>query len=105
MGSGGTRIKCGSFIGTGASLTIEGLGFQPRLVKLINSSNPASLEWNEAMPDDTGYQLTEDTKVTAAFLSTKGITATSDGFTVNGDADSTNHVNVDTETVYYEAHE
>lgn len=105
MASGGTRVKCGSVKGTGAALTVSTPGFQPRRVKLINSANPASLEWNEAMPNDSGFQLTEATKVTAAWLASKGITPTATGFTIGGDADSTNHVNVSGETIYWEAHE
>ena len=105
MASGGTRIACGSFKGTGAAKSIESVGFQPRTVKLVNSANPATMEWNEAMPADSAVQLTEDTKTTTAFLASKGITALSTGFTVGGDADSTNHVNVSGETIYWEAHE
>ena len=103
MASGGTRVKCGQFTGTGAAINITTVGFKPRKVKLINSDNPATMEWNEAMADAAALQFTA--VAAAAFLTAEGITPLANGFTVGGDADSTNNVNVDTETVYWEAHE
>jgi hypothetical protein len=105
MASGGARVVCGSVVGTGAAMDVETVGFRPRSVKLINSANPASMEWNEAMPDDSAFQLYENTKVSSVFIAAKGITPLDDGFTVEGDADTTNHVNVSGETIYWEAHE
>lgn len=99
MASGGTRIKCGSFYGTGASLDIEKVGFRPRSVWLINVTDVATLKWNEAMPDDSGYQ--EDAGIAGTWLTSGGITPLDDGFTIGVDGD----VNVEDELIYYEAHE
>lgn len=99
MASGGTRIVCGSFVGTGADMDIESVGFKPRSVKVINRSGLARAEWNEAMPDDSmAKQVTDGT---LSFPTSNGITPLDSGFALGADAD----MNVSGEVCYYEAHE
>jgi hypothetical protein len=98
MASGGTRMKCGTFTGTGAAISITTVGFKPRRVKCFNISDPATIEWNEAFADDAGYQSDAGTET---YLSSAGITPLANGFTLGVDGD----VNVSGETIHWEAHE
>ena len=98
MASGGTRMKCGRVTATGLAMDITTVGFRPRRVKCYNITNEATIEWNEAFDDATGYQYDA---ATPDYLSANGITPLANGFTLGADGD----VNVDGETVIWEAHE
>jgi hypothetical protein len=101
MGSGGTRVRCGSFTGTGAAISITSVGFQPSKVKLYNLTSKITLEWNEAMGEDgAGVVMTESTGVTMTVVTTTGVKPTDTGFDLG-----TAGVNVEDEVIYYEAHE
>jgi hypothetical protein len=100
MGSGGTRVRCGSFTGTGAAISITSVGFQPSKVKLYNLTTVFTLEWNEAMGEDGAGALTTGSTGVVTAETTAGIKPTDTGFDLG-----TSAVNVDGEVIYYEAHE
>lgn len=97
--SGGTRVMTGSFVGTGANIDIDSVGFKPRSVKIVNRTGLARLYWNEAMPDASGDKTITDG--TQSFITTLGVTPRASGFRVGADTD----VNVASELCYWEAHE
>jgi hypothetical protein len=97
--SGGTRTKCGAFVGTGADLEIHTVGFRPRSVICRNVTGLVTAEWQETMADDSMLK-----RVTAGDMTnptTNGITPTADGFNVGADAD----LNASGEIVHWEARE
>jgi hypothetical protein len=108
MASGGTRMKCGSFTGTGAAKDITSVGFKPRRVKLYGPGTgdgdyPATFEWNEAMDDATGFLTDSDgTQDVTTYVSSAGLTPSATGFSIGT---GVNAVNADGIVVYWEAHE
>lgn len=93
----------GSFLGTGALLSITKLGFRPRVVKLFNvaSGGLCTLYWNKEMPDASGFKEIPHASAQNAFITSNGITPLANGFSLGADTD----VNVAGEQVYYEAHD
>ena len=91
----------GSVKGTGATLPVTKLGFRPRVVKLINTASGglATLYWNAAMADDTGFKEQNHATVQRAFLTSLGITPLANGFSIGADTD----INVDGEDIVFEA--
>lgn len=91
----------GSVKGTGSAMDIKTLGFRPRKVKVFNvaSGGLCSLEWNNAMPDASGYKSMPHDTAQHAFLTSNGITPLAAGFTLGADGD----LNVSGELVYIEA--
>lgn len=95
MGSGGTLpTMSGKFVGTGSLVTVD-VGFRPKLVKLVNLTDPAEGTWIDSMADGTALAGTD----TFAAVSSNGITPTETGFTVGTDA----NFNTSGETVYWVA--
>ena len=79
MGSGSQNVT-GSFTGTGATLEVETVGFKPRVVELINYSDPGILKWTENMPDAGGFKQVD---AATAILTTTGITPTGQRWCIN----------------------
>jgi hypothetical protein len=99
MGSGVSKTRVGSFKGTGAIVTVTGVEFRPRAIRLINTDGLATGDWVQGMPDDSVVKA-----VTAGTISnptSDGVIPLSDGFSLGTDAD----LNVDGERVYWVAHE
>jgi hypothetical protein len=94
-------IATGSFLGTGAALSITKLGFRPRSVTLRNaaSSGLCSLYWNKEMPDASGFKEVNHDTAQKSFITSNGITPLANGFTLGADAD----LNAAGELVYFEA--
>ena len=97
MASGRSRTVVGSFIGTGASLTISKVGFKPRSLDLFNQDDPAIGKHVEGMP--TGVGMKQKGGTTGAAIT--GIVLTDTGFTIGADTD----LNVDSERTWFVAHE
>lgn len=103
MASGGGRIVCGSFPGTGAQLDVKKVGFRPKKVELYNVSGNCQAVWTESMPDaamqktvDSGTQQSD-----VAYVTSNGITPLAEGFRLGADSD----LNVAAEIVHFVAHE
>lgn len=97
MASGRSRTIVGSFIGTGAVLSVSKIGFKPRSLRLFNQDDPAIAEHIEGMAD--GVAATQKAGTTGAAVT--GLTLTNTGFTIGADA----NFNVDSERTWYVAHE
>jgi len=96
MASGGDRVKTGSVVGTGALLTVRTVGFRPKRVRLFGAGAAAvDLQWNDAMPNDSGRQAIADG--TNSFVSSGGVIPLSDGFSIG-----TNTVNTAAQLIYWE---
>lgn len=87
----------GSVTGTGSALDVTKLGFRPRVVKLINKDQPATLYWNKEMPNASG--LKEVAAGTKTFPTTNGITPLANGFRIGALA----NINVADQVIYFEA--
>ena len=98
MASGRSRTVVGSFIGTGASLTINKIGFKPRALRFFNQDDPAYGDYVEGMADDA---VAKQKAGTTSWATSNGITLTSTGFTVGTDTD----LNVDSERTWFVASE
>ncbi len=99
MASGGTRIRNGSVIGTGANLDVRTAGFRPSKVELINKDSHDKLTWTDVMADASGHK--QVAAGTSSFITSLGITPLSDGFRIGADTD----LNVAGETILWTAHE
>lgn len=99
MASGGTRIKNGSVVGTGATLNVRSVGFRPSKVELINIDDSDKLTWTDKMADAAGHK--QVAAGTSTFITTLGITPLSDGFAIGADTD----LNVAGEQILWTAHE
>ncbi|GAG44729.1 unnamed protein product [marine sediment metagenome] len=84
MASGAAKVAYGSFLGTGAALTVKTPGFRPRYVRIVNGTGP-NAEWFESMADDTAVKHAQTGATT--LLTSDGITPLADGFGVGADAD------------------
>ena len=96
MASGAARVMRGSFVGTGAALTVRTVGFRPRSVKLFNQTGLATAQWVVGMTDLAGLKQVTDGTIS---LMTAGVTPLSNGFGLGADSD----LNASAEVVYYEA--
>lgn len=94
----------GEFIGTGAALSIKGekVGFKPDKVKLTNTDDLITLEWNDSMANASGWK-----KINAggagdptdlSLVTANGITPLASGFTIGTDS-----VNASGKRCLYEA--
>ncbi len=99
MGSGGTRVKTGIVIGTGADLDVRTVGFRPDVVELINLDSDDKLKWAAGMADANGHKTVA--AGTSTLITTLGITPLSNGFRIGADTD----INVADESVCWIAHE
>jgi hypothetical protein len=96
----------GSVAGTGSAIEVD-IGFVPRKVVLVNLNTPAVVVWTAGMDDDKGYKFANSDLTQIAALSSGGITPLGDdedddvmGFQIGTDAS----INVNGETIYYEAY-
>lgn len=96
-----SRLWTGSLIGTGADLNCTKLGFRPKKVKVFNvaAGGLCTLEWNDEMPDDSGFKCAPHDTAQFSFVTSNGITPLCNGFSLGADTD----VNVSGERVYIEA--
>jgi hypothetical protein len=99
MGSGGTRVKTGQIVGTGAAINVRSVGFRPDVVELINTTSHDKLKWASPLADAYGHKTVA--AGTSTLITSGGITPLSDGFKLGTDAD----MNVDGEVVLWIAHE
>lgn len=83
------RMATGAYIDTGTVAAFDiTLGFQPRVVIILNETGGHLLFWNETMADAEGLKVTEDSgTVDIAMITSNGITPSSSGFTVGLDTD------------------
>lgn len=98
-----TDIKQGTVTGTGAALNVQ-LGFQPKIIRIINETSGDELFWTFSMGADKGYKRVA--AGTGAFISSGGITVypgtsadENEGFTLGTDSD----INVNAEVLHYMA--
>ena len=99
MSSGVSRVRTGSFNGTGSLLEVRTVGFRPQRVTLLNVDGTVTGEWQLGMPDDSVAK-----RITAGTLSVpsaNGVIPLSDGFSLGTDTD----LNVAAERVYWTAYE
>lgn len=91
----------GALTGQGAAFDVTKVGFRPRMVKVWNTAagGLVKLEWNDAMPEGSGFKQKNDAAAQNSFLTADGITPLANGFTLGADAD----VNAAGEQLYYEA--
>jgi len=88
--SGEFSMKTGYYLGTGASLSITGLGFQPEMVFIKSETTAGALIWKTSvMPSD----VTTAIGVASADNTETEITLDADGFTVSADLE-VNTINV-----------
>lgn len=92
MGSGISRVKTGSYEGTGAAQDITGdkVGFQPKRVSIYRIDTAQDLaEWVEGMPDDSFLKTAGGTGV-RSLVTTQGVTPAVDGFSLGTNASVNN---------------
>jgi hypothetical protein len=94
MASGRSRTFVGSFIATGASISIAKVGFKPRAVVLINQNDPNLFVHIEGMADAAGFKQKGSA---STYVTSNGVTLSNTGFTVGTDAD----INTDGERVWF----
>ena len=99
MGSGITRMRTGSFAGTGAEISIETVGFTPSKVEILNEGGLATAVWTDTMAD--GEALKQVTAGTLSKVTTNGVTPLTQGFKLGADTD----LNVSGELVHWVASE
>lgn len=96
MASGTVQIKNGAINSSGSAIEVV-CGFKPRSVKLFLSDG-ASGFWNDQMADASAYKRI--IAGTGSFVTSGGITPTTNGFTLGTDA----NLNPSTsKVVYFEA--
>lgn len=89
----GKMLHVAAIRGTGADLEVQKIGFRPSYVRIVNVTDPVTLEHFEGMGDASGFKHIDATQ---SFITTLGITLTEDGFTLGADTD----VNVDGEALW-----
>lgn len=101
MSSGVNRVVVGAVQGTGSAITVDQIGFRPKLVRVVNAgaTGLSRLEWFEGMADAAAIKTITNGTISA--IAVDGITPLATGFTLGGDA----NVNISGEVAYYEAHE
>jgi hypothetical protein len=101
MASPSSNLHVGSFIGTGASLTIKSLPNKVKCIELYNVTSGDALYWQSSMADAAGVK--QVAAGTRTFITANGITpyggADGQGFTLGADAD----LNVAGEVVHFRA--
>jgi len=96
MSSGVTRTKTGCVVGTGASLDVKTVGFQPKYVKVVSVAGLVQEEWYEGMTEgDAVKQVTDGTL--NHITGDTGITPLVNGFTIGLDV----NINVAGVPVYW----
>lgn len=93
MASGRSRIYSGAFVGSGVIFAVNQVGFKPRLVQLYNATGPTAAH-SDTMAADSALKQVGGTQT---FLTSNGITLTSNGFSLGADAD----LNAAGETVHF----
>ena len=84
MASGGTLpMVSGSFVGTGAIITVDTVGFRPKRVEFINITNDATGTWQDTFPDDAVHTQ-ED--AAGAYAASDGVTPSDTGFALGTNA-------------------
>lgn len=93
------RMATGTYLDTGtvAAYNFDDLGFQPRYVRVINTSSGDEECWIEGMTAAHAYKRVA--AGTGAATTSNGITVNSRGFTLGLDTD----INVTSEQVYFVA--
>jgi len=89
MASGGSRCKTGIVTGTGSDMSVEGVGFRPRRVQLINIDGNSRADWGEQMPDDAMAKIVDSGAgaTDLSYVTTDGVTPSHDGFDLGADTD------------------
>lgn len=103
MGSGSSKVKSGSYIGTGAIKNIP-LDFNPSYVEIVSVTEVSKTFANDTMADDTGVQTVYSNgtlAATIAALSADGITLGEGQFSVGVDV----NINTVDSEYHYIAHE
>ncbi len=101
MSSGVARVMAGSFIGTGALLSVLSVGFKPKLVQLFNATGLVVAFWSKTMADGAAHKIINHASVQNVVITSNGIIPLSNGFSVGTDAD----LNTAAEVVHWVAHE
>jgi len=93
------RMATGTYLDTGtvAAYNFDDLGFQPRYVKVINTTSNDEECWIEGMPNASAQKRLKAGG--ASTITSNGITVNSRGFTLGLDTD----INVTSEQVYFVA--
>lgn len=97
------QIVTGSTTGTGAALNVE-VGFSPKVVVIINETDPGMYIWTDTMADAEMQKMTDAVALT--FPTSNGVSAyagaiaaTGTGFTIGADAD----MNAASDVIHYVA--
>ena len=101
MSSPANVVVTGSFLGTGADLTIKSLPSKVKAIWLHNAASADSMFWSSSMDDDSAFKRVA--AGTQTLVTSNGVTPyrSSDGagFSLGADAD----MNVSGELVHYTA--
>lgn len=84
MASGAKSPRIVSFVGTGANLDIDTVGFEPKMVRVLSTYDGSELSWMEGMGDGDGI-LVAGSNGNRSVLTTTGITPRSGGFRIGAD--------------------
>lgn len=86
------RMKTGNATGTGSAINVE-VGFSPKVVVIINETDPGLYMWVDTMADAEMLKLVDST-VALTFPTSNGVSAyagaiatTGKGFTIGADSD------------------
>ena len=93
----------GSFFGTGSEITVDKVGFKPKVVKLYNTDGNCSAVHTELM-DPAAMQKTVDSGSGAtdiSLVSSGGVTLRTNGFSLGADSD----LNVNGEELIFECYQ
>jgi hypothetical protein len=97
------QLVTGTTTGTGSAINIE-VGFTPKLVVVINETDPGIYIWQDTMADAEMSKLTDAVALT--FPTSNGmsvyagaIAATGKGFTIGADSD----MNASSDVIHYAA--
>ena len=85
MASPGVSFDHGKTTGTGASISITTRFGTPKYIKILNETDPGTLEWIAGMPDASGYRAITDG--TISVITSAGITPTAAGFDLAADTE------------------
>ena len=95
------KVMTGAYIGTGAALNVDSVGFMPGFVQLFNKTGLVIAAWTQEMGDGAAHKVINHDTAQNVFVTANGITPRPTGFQVGTDAD----LNTVGETVYWVAHE
>ncbi len=97
----GPYVSTGEVVGTGAAIRVS-LGFKPIRIEINNRTGNVIGSWSAVMPADSAQLIVDSGAGTTdiSFITTNGITAGKDGFTIGSNASLNTAANVIYWTAY-----